>query len=119
MEVSLLNRLLNWETDNEFVIVLEDAEDESSEEVDDEAMEDDILDDLDSRGGDSLSVSLSTSLEVNPSFSNQILFFKSATDGRRTDSLSSLPSKTPWVVLSADKDVEEESIWLFWDLFKE
>ena len=48
IEVSLLNKLLNCEMDNEFVIVLEDT-DETSEDVDDDVMEDFVLADLDSR----------------------------------------------------------------------
>lgn len=48
IEVSLLNKLLNCEIDKEFVIVLEDT-DETSEDVDEDVMDDLVLDDLDSR----------------------------------------------------------------------
>ena len=88
--VSLLNKLLNCDTDNEFVIVLEET-DETSEDAE-EVMDDEIVPRGDSNGVFEVcfNIFLSKFLEANSFFSNHMLFVRSAIDGRSTGSPSPL-----------------------------
>ena len=103
--VSLLKRLLNWETDNELVIVLDETDD-IREETDDAIEEVTVFrvgSDGNLSGTDVTAVFMS--IDVESFFSNQMLFCKSAMEGRRTGSLTLSVWELFWSVLSCGLEV--------------
>ena len=103
--MSLLKRVLNWETDKEFVIVLDDTDD-IREETDDAIEEVTVFregSDGNPSGTDDTAAFMS--IDVESFFSNQMLFCKSAMEGRRTGSLTLSVWELFWSVLSCGLEV--------------
>ena len=103
--VSLLKRLLNWDTDNEFVIVLDETDD-IREETDDAIEEVTVFregSDGNLNGTDVAAAFMS--IDVESFFSNQMLFCKSAIEGRRTGSFTFSVWELLWSFLSCELEV--------------
>ena len=103
--VSLLKRVLNWETDKEFVIVLDDTDD-IREETDDAIEEVTVFregSDGNLSGTDVTAAFMS--IDVESFFSNQMLFCKSAMEGRRTGSFTFSVWELFWSFLSCELEV--------------
>ena len=103
--VSLLKRVLNWETDKEFVIVLDDTDD-IREETDDAIEEVTVFrEGSDGKLSGTDVTAAFMSIDVESFFSNQMLFCKSAIEGRRTGSLTFSVWELFWSFLSCGLEV--------------